>query len=217
MVMLPKFVLPSSAVVEVSDIASHSMILGTTGKGRSFVSEQFLAKARREGAFVIDTTSFHDKGGKGLLPYEFEASRRLALGLSGRNPRPLQRRRKTYVVTDGCRPRGKKRTKDAHSITTANGVVLTRSLVRSAVDAVCMQTNMELKQPQMIGLLERSGIDARIAEFGEVETQIREELSSALAIELTGRRVPTYGDTIVDRAVFWAEFEKAAKVAGYQV
>lgn len=217
MVMYPKFVSPTGAALEMSDNARHTMIVGTTGKGRSFVGEQFLAKARREGAFVIDTTSFRDEGGRGLLPYEFEASRRLALGLSGRNPRPLQRRRKTYVVSDVGRPRGKKHTTDTHSITTANGVVLTRSLVRSAVDAVCMQTNIELKQPQMIALLERSGIDARIAEFGEVETQICEELCSALSFELTGRRVPTYGDTIVDRAVFWADFEKAAKLAGYQV
>lgn len=217
MVMYPKFFTSDGSVFETSNIAPHAIILGSSGKGRSFVGEQFLAKARREGAIVIDTTSFRDEGGRGLLPYEYEASRRLALGLSGRNPRALQRRRKTYVVSDVGRPRGKKHTKDTHSITTANGVVLTRSLVRSAVDAVCMQTNIELKQPQMIALLERSGIDARIAEFGEVETQIREELSSALSFELTGRRVPTYGDTIVDRAVFWAEFEKAAKVAGYQV
>jgi hypothetical protein len=215
--MYPKFVTPDGAVFEASASQFHTMIVGTTGKGRSLLSESFLAKARQEGRFVIDSSCFRDEGGRGLLPYEFEASRRLALGLSGRNPRALQRRRKTYIVSDVERPRGKKHRKEVHPITTANGVVLTRSLVRSAVNAVCMQTNIELKQPQMIAFLERSGIDARIAEFGEVETQLREELSSALAFELTGRRVPTYGDNIVDRAVFWADFEKAAKVAGYQV
>lgn len=217
MVMYPKFVKQDGSVFEASNTAQHTIIFGSSGKGRSLLGETFLAKARQEGAFVIDASSFLDEGGRGLMPYEFEASRRLALGFSGRNSRPLQRRRKMYIASDVERARGKKHRKEVHPITTANGVALTRSLVRSAVNAVCMQTNIELKQPQMIALLERSGIDARIAEFGEVETQIREELSTALSIELTGRRVPTYGDTIVDRAVFWAEFEKAAKVAGYQV
>ncbi len=68
-----------------------------------------------------------------------------------------------------------------------NGVTLERQLVADARDQLEIQTGVWLKQPQLIELMEESGIDETLADFGEAETQIREMLADALAMKLVGR------------------------------
>lgn len=74
-----------------------------------------------------------------------------------------------------------------------NGITLERQLVADARDQLEMQTGVWLKQPQLIELMEESGIDETLAEFGEAETQIREMLADSLAMKLVGRSWPKCG------------------------
>ncbi|MDV5727860.1 hypothetical protein [Klebsiella pneumoniae] len=77
------------------------------------------------------------------------------------------------------------------------------------------------KQPQLIELMEESGIDETLADFGEAETQIREMLADALAMKLVGRSWPKcgvlYNAAEKSDVNFSSELDAAAKEAGYMV
>lgn len=61
-----------------------------------------------------------------------------------------------------------------------------------------------------------NGIDKKLAEFGEAETQIREMLADALARKLVGRPWPTYGEES-DAGDFYIHLAKPAQNFGYTV
>lgn len=90
------------------------------------------------------------------------------------------------LISDVSRPKKVKRQPNQF-VKTANGVALDRQLVADAREQLEMQTGIWLKQPELIALMEESGIDETLAEFGEAETQIREMLADALAMKLVGR------------------------------
>lgn len=56
-----------------------------------------------------------------------------------------------------------------------------------------------------------------MAEFGVSDTCVRESLMRAIAIRLTGRETPTYGDGEEAGKQFFKELEEKAKAAGIKV
>ncbi|ELF3151664.1 phage head-tail adapter protein [Vibrio cholerae] len=200
-----------------NNAGDHSFFMGTSGKGKSVFSEQARKNARQRGDLLVDTEMFRE--GRGLKPYEHEYARRLVLGLSGPLPREL-RGKPVTVISDVSRPKKVKR-QPKHIVKTVNGVILERQLVADAREQLEMQTGVRLKQPQLIELMEESGIDETLAEFGEAETQIREMLADALAMKLVGRSWPTCGAlyNAADKSdvSFAAELDVAAKEAGYTI
>lgn len=198
-------------------VKSHSLVMGASGKGKSVLSEQVRKNARLRGDLLVDTEMYCE--GRGLKPYEHEYARRLVLGLSGPLPREL-RGKPVTLISDVSRPKKVKR-QPKQFVKTANGVALDRQLVADAREQLEMQTGIWLKQPELIALMEESGIDETLAEFGEAETQIREMLADALAMKLVGRSWPMCGAlcNAADKSnvSFSAELDVAAKKAGYMV
>lgn len=198
-------------------VESHSLVVGVTGKGKSVLSEQVRKNARQRAYLLVDTKMFRE--GRGLKPYEHEYARRLVLGLSGPLPREL-RGKPVTVISDVSRPKKVKR-QPKQFVKTVNGVTLERQLVAHAREQLVMQTGVWLKQPQLIKLMEESGIDETLAEFGEAETQIRELLADALAMKLVGRSWPKcgalYNAADKSNVSFSAELDVAAKEAGYTI
>jgi hypothetical protein len=198
-------------------VESHSIVMGTSGKGKSVLSEQVRKNVRLRGEMLVDTEMYRE--GRGLKPYEHEYARRLVLGLSGLLPRELRGKPMT-VISDVSMPKKVKR-QPKHVIQTKNGVILERQLVADAREQLEMQTGVWLKQPQLIELMEESGIDETLAEFGEAETQIREMLADALAMKLVGCSWPKcgalYNAAEKSDVNFIYELDVAAKEAGYVV
>lgn len=206
-----------SFTMNTSEAGYHTMMFGSQGRGYSVVAQQHYALAREKRMFIIDAPRFKNEGGAGLLPYEFDASRRLALEITGRMPRSYRSKRNWLHISDGGPAKKQKRPPGVHVVITSNGVPLTHAQLKEAVRSVEMQTGIELTQPQMKGLLERTGLDEEVMEYGASDTCTRETLSSKLAFELIGRRVPTYGDKDTDKDEFWSKLTLAAKMAGYRV
>lgn len=200
-----------------SNTSLHSLVIGTSGSGKSIFSKQVRENAKRRGHLLVDTEMY--RAGKGLKPYEQEYARRISLGLSGPLPRGLRGKHVT-VISDVSRPNKPKRN-DFHIVTTANGIDLECSLVANAIDHLQMQTGVVLNQHQLVSLMEEAGIDKTLAEFGEVDTQLREMLTDALSMKLVGRSWPMceslYNAADKHQASFSAEFDAAAKLAGYKV
>jgi hypothetical protein len=75
-----------------------------------------------------------------------------------------------------------------------------------------------LSRSQMRSLLRQTGLMDKIVEFGEVETQIRENLANEMSEALIGKGWPTYGDIRdgLDFDQFVAEFRRAGEVAGFR-
>ena len=88
--------------------------------------------------------------------------------------------------------------------------------VREAIDDLERQTGVSLTFEQMQGLLVRSEVDQLIEDLGEVETQVRETLADALAIELIDRDWPMNMERI-DFGAFIQQLHDAAIAAGYAV
>lgn len=171
-------------------VKSHTLLFGTTGKGKSFFSESIKDKALASGSIYADTEKY--LSGKGLLPYGHEISRRMALGLYGKLPRGIANK-KIFTVSTVSRP--KKKIKELRQyVVTANQAILTRELLGEARDALHMQTGIWMTQNQLIKLMEPSGIDKTLEEFCEAETQIRGMLANALSESLLGESWPTYGE-----------------------
>ena len=195
----------------------HSLVVGTSGKGKSVMSERARTRARLEGHLLVDTEMFRD--GKGLKPYEYEYARRLVHGLDGRLPREL-RNKPVTIISDISRPR-KRKWEPKHLVTTVNGITLDRKLIRDACVQLEALSGIWLNQPQIIKLMEGAGIDETLAEYGETETQIREMLAEALSMELIGRSWPNCGSLYnsAEKADtgFAEALDKAAEAAGYQV
>lgn len=196
---------------------NHSLIMGKTGKGKSVFTERARLEARAKGHLLVDTEMFRE--GKGLKPYEFEYAGRVTHGLTGRLPRPL-RGKPVTLISDVSRTK-KRKWKPKHLVTTTNGIILDRELVRDASDQLQSLSGIRLNQPQLIKLMEESGIDETLAEYGEAETQIRESLADALSMKLIGRSWPSYGslhNSSSKAATGFAEaINVAAKASGYEV
>jgi hypothetical protein len=64
----------------------------------------------------------------------------------------------------------------------------------------------------MLSFLQRTELMETIIEFGEVETQIRENLADELSQELIGRAWPTFGD-LRNGSETMEEFASALNVA----
>lgn len=197
--------------------SSHSLVIGTNGNGKSVFSEQVRENAINRGHLLVDTEMY--RAGKGLKPYEHEYARRISLGISGSLPRELRGKHVT-VISEVSRPKKENRN-DMHFVTTANGINLERSLVANAIDHLHMQTGVLLNQTQAIALMEETGIDKTLSEFGEVDTQIREMITDALSMKLVGRSWPMceslYNAANKHQVTFSAEFDSAALEAGYKV
>lgn len=88
--------------------------------------------------------------------------------------------------------------------------------VREAINDLERQTGVSLTFEQMQGLLVRSEVDQLIEDLGEVETQVRETLADALAMELIGRDWPINQERI-DFKAFIQKLHDAASAAGYAV
>lgn len=88
--------------------------------------------------------------------------------------------------------------------------------VREAINDLERQTGVSLTFEQMQGLLVRSEVDQLIEDLGEVETQVRETLADALAMELIGRDWPINQERI-DFKAFIQKLHEAASSAGYAV
>lgn len=95
-------------------------------------------------------------------------------------------------------------------------VTVSDANVREAINDLERQTGVQLSFEQMQGLLVRSEVDQLIEDLGEVETQVRETLADALAIELVGRDWPMNQEQI-DKRAFYIQVHDAAIAAGYLV
>jgi hypothetical protein len=95
-------------------------------------------------------------------------------------------------------------------------VTVSENNVREAIDDLERQTGVSLSFEQMQGLLVRSEVDQLIEDLGEVETQVRETLADALAMELVGRDWPMNQERI-DFGPFIEKMHGAAIAAGYAV
>lgn len=95
-------------------------------------------------------------------------------------------------------------------------VTVSDANVREAINDLERQTGVSLSFEQMQGLLARSEVDQLIADLGEVETQVRETLADALAIELIDRDWPMNQEQI-DKRAFIIQMHDAAEKAGYSV
>lgn len=81
---------------------SELMAGGSSGKGKSVIGEMadgMRKKYRAKGGLVVDVKAFRERNGSGLKPYEYELSRRSALGLFGELPRGACRS-KSLLITD---------------------------------------------------------------------------------------------------------------------
>jgi hypothetical protein len=88
--------------------------------------------------------------------------------------------------------------------------------VIEAIEDLENQTGVRLSFEQMQGLLVRSEVDQLIVDLGEVETQVRETLVDALAVELIDRDWPMNQEQI-DKRAFITQVHDAAEKAGYTV
>ena len=199
-----------------NDFQNHSLFLGTTGKGKSILSEGIKRKARKEGVMLVDTKMYRE--GKGLKPYEHEYARRLSLGIMGALPRELRGKKATFII-DQSSPRRKgspktrqqKRERILQQKVKTKSAILNRALIQDACDELSC-TGVYLNHPQIIELMEKYYIDEKIEEYDEVETTIREDLSSALSDHLIGEHWPSYGD---DKDI--DDFYHRIKVAAYKM
>lgn len=206
-------------VFATQDKKNHSLFIGSSRPGKSVFSERAKMTAKAMGHLVVDTNMF--RAGKGLKPYEHEYARRLVHGLNGLLPQSIMGKRSTLISdVSSPTPKGRK-WKAKHLVTTANGIVLDRALVRDACTELQFQSGLRLKQPQLIKLMEETGIDETLAEFGEAETQIRERLANALAMKLIGRPWPSYGalqnSASIDETGFAESLVEATKASGYEL
>ncbi len=102
-----------------------------------------------------------------------------------------------------------------------NEPVLSRSGPWDAIEQCIIEldwvTDLLLTRSQMRGLLQQTGLMAKIIEFGEVETQIRENLASKMSEALIGEVWPTNGDIRdgLDFDQFLANFYRAAEASGF--
>jgi hypothetical protein len=87
--------------------------------------------------------------------------------------------------------------------------------VGDAIDALSDMSGVVLARDQMLSFLERTELMETIIEFGEVETQIRENLADELSQELIGRAWPTFGD-LRNGTETMEEFASALNVAAAQ-
>ncbi|MEA8592967.1 phage head-tail adapter protein [Pseudomonas aeruginosa] len=212
-----RFVTQSGDKIEASiDSLVTTHIVGTTGKGRSVFSESVKAEARAKGFLYVDVEAFRKANGLGLYPFEYELARRYSHKLSGRLPRAMQARRITVSAELSSRTTRRREHLKKHLVTTSSNVTLNRALLGDAVDELESVTGIRLTQPQIIGLMCPAGIDKKIQEFGEVDTQIREMLANALSEQLTGSEWPTFGEE-VEPTDHLQHLEAAAKEAGYKV
>ncbi|HBO5517493.1 TPA: phage head-tail adapter protein [Pseudomonas aeruginosa] len=212
-----KFVTQSGEIIGASlDSFATTHIVGTTGKGRSIFSENVKAKARAKGYLYVDVEALRTANGFGLYPYEYELARRYTNKLSGRLPRALQARKITVsaALSNGATSRRERLHK--HLVTTSPDVALSRALLGDAVDELESVSGIRLTQPQLVRLMRTAGIDKEIMECDEVDTQIREMLADALALELVGSKWPTYGEE-AEPNEHLRNLEASAKEAGYKV
>lgn len=82
-------------------VDSRLMAAGSVGKGKSVISEmadQMRKNDRAKGGLVVDVKAFSERGGAGLKPFEYELSRRYALGLFGELPRGACRSKKKLIT-----------------------------------------------------------------------------------------------------------------------
>lgn len=89
-------------------------------------------------------------------------------------------------------------------------------MILDAIDDVQWVTGALLTESQMESLLVLSGYSQIIAEYGEVETQVREGISGALAQKLLNENWLNCGDK-TDFSEFIARFNAAAIAVGYEV
>lgn len=206
----------TNMLFSTESINSHSMVIGSSGSGKSVFSEIKRKEARTKGRLLVDTQLYREGG---LFPYEYEYARRIADGVRGALPRCMRGKAATFI-SDVSRPR-KTKIKYPDLVTTPNGIELDRSLVASAINALESQAGIRLNQPQIIQLMSEHNIDETLAEYGEAETQIRESLCEALSMTLIGKTWPRYGDlhNRVDKSAssFADELDAAARKAGYKV
>jgi hypothetical protein len=202
----------------VTDKAQHhSLVVASSGSGKSVYAEMVRDQTRNEGQLLVDTELYRE--GKGLLPYEHEYARRIANHLSGQLPRELKGRPAT-IISDVARPR-KRRWVPRQEVTTPTGIKLDVALIAEARDQLQLQTGIILNHRQLIDLMAEFGIDEILAEFGEAETQIRERLADALSTKLLGRSWPTcgalYNSAEKAQTGFAEELDESARAAGYRV
>lgn len=99
------------------------------------------------------------------------------------------------------------------------GPRLERATVWDAVgDAINELSDMScvvFTRDQMLSFLERTNLMETIIEFGEVETQVRENLANELSLELLNRTWPTFGDLRNSKETM-GEFANALNVAAIQ-
>lgn len=192
----------------------HTLITGTSGKGKSIFTERAKREARTAGRLFVDVKAYRDEKGSGLVPYEYEIARRHSEGLAGHLPRAL--RKKRYTISSPIAYNDAPSRRSKHLVRTTNGSVLSRELIHQAKDQLESISGIRLNQPQLVELMVDNGIDKTLAEFGEAETQIRGMLADALSRKLIGRSWPTYGDE-ADADAFNENLDQAAKIHGYVV
>lgn len=99
--------------------------------------------------------------------------------------------------------------------------VLSRSGPWDAIEQCIIEldwaTDLLLTRSQMRRLLQQTGLMAKIIEFGEVETQIRENLASEMSKALIDEVWPTNGDIRdgLDFDHFLENFYRAAEASGF--
>ncbi|RYY74538.1 MAG: phage head-tail adapter protein [Gammaproteobacteria bacterium] len=202
-----------SFFLNAGELKHHVVRLGSIGKGRSRWGEAQMLRARESGALWVDTEAY--RSGKGLFPFEHELARRIYLGIEGKYPRGLNRTVRFYSVGETLFRKNKSKRLQVHRVQTVNAN-LTRKLIADAVNELTSQTGILLNQPQIISILESTGLDKRIEELGEVETEIRSDLANALSRKLIDEDWPTYGDSGSMEA-FIMKINAAAEKAGYEV
>ena len=67
----------------------HTVITGTSGKGKSILTERAKRAARAAGRLFVDVKAYRDEKGSGLGPYEYEIAKRYSEGVAGLLPRDL--------------------------------------------------------------------------------------------------------------------------------
>ena len=89
--------------------------------------------------------------------------------------------------------------------------------IEQCISELDWATNLRLSRSQMRNLLQETGLMAKVVEFGEVETQIRENLASEMSKSLIGEVWPTNGDIRngFDFDQFLVDFHRAAEAAGF--
>ena len=106
-------------------------------------------------------------------------------------------------------------------IETSNDVMPLRAGPWDAIEQCIIEldwaTGLTLSRAQMRVFLDETGLMAKVIEFGEVETQLRENLASAMSKSLIGEVWPTNGDIRegLDFDQFLADFNRSADAAGF--